>query len=140
MELNGSLFLTCSLVQRFLGESNSINKNNTEKDSRKCENYHGNSSNCHCILNDRPLTYPSSDIKDSEALTPAHLLYGRKMTTVPYPQIDVDTTNFISTRNYNKIVERQNELNDHSWSRWRREYLTSMREFHKSSGYNQQSI
>ena len=29
------------------------------------------------ILNDRPLTYVSSDIKDEEALTPAHLLYRR---------------------------------------------------------------
>ena len=84
--------------------------------------------------------YPSSDIKDSEALTPAHLLYWRKITTVPYPQIDMDTTNFTSTPNYNKIVERQNELIKHFRSRWRTEYLTSLQEFRKSSGYNQQSI
>ena len=31
------------------------------------------------VLNDRPLTYTSSDIADPQPLTPAHLLYGRKM-------------------------------------------------------------
>ena len=29
------------------------------------------------VLNDRPITYMSSDVSDPEPLTPAHLLYGR---------------------------------------------------------------
>ena len=29
------------------------------------------------VLNDRPITYVSSDVSDPEPLTPAHLLYGR---------------------------------------------------------------
>lgn len=93
-----------------------------------------------CVLNDRPLTYPSSDIKDSEVLTPAHLLYGRKITTVPYPQIDIDLVNFDKTPNYNKQMKRQTELIEHFRVRWKTEYLTSLREFHKTSGYNEQSI
>ena len=31
------------------------------------------------MLNDHPLTYISSDISDPEPLTPAHLLYGRRI-------------------------------------------------------------
>ena len=35
-------------------------------------------------LNDRPLTYVSSDVGDIKPLTPARLLYGRRMTSLPY--------------------------------------------------------
>ena len=35
-------------------------------------------------MNDRPLTYVTSEAADPEPLTPAHLLYGRRITTLPY--------------------------------------------------------
>ena len=42
------------------------------------------------ILNDRPLAYVSSDIKDEEALTPVHLLYGRRITSLPHALVESD--------------------------------------------------
>ena len=36
------------------------------------------------MLNDRPLTYMSSEIMDPEALTPAHMIYGRRILFVPH--------------------------------------------------------
>ena len=36
------------------------------------------------VLNDGPLTYTSSDIDDPQPLTPAHLLYGRKIIRLPH--------------------------------------------------------
>ena len=40
------------------------------------------------MLNDRPLTYASSEITDPDALIPAHLMYGRRILSVPHAHID----------------------------------------------------
>ena len=45
------------------------------------------------ILNDRPLTYISSDSSDPEVLTPSHLLYGRRITSFPYQEVPDDSVN-----------------------------------------------
>lgn len=42
------------------------------------------------VLNDRPITYVSSDCVDEEPLTPSHLLSRRKITSLPYPMVDDD--------------------------------------------------
>ena len=36
------------------------------------------------VLNDRPLTYVSSDLADPEPLTPSYLLYGRRVQMIPH--------------------------------------------------------
>ena len=36
------------------------------------------------MLNDKPLTYVSSEFTDPEALTPAHLIYGRRILSIPH--------------------------------------------------------
>ena len=42
------------------------------------------------MLNDRPLTYVSSDLCDPEPLTPSCLLYGRRLQRFPYGLEDRD--------------------------------------------------
>ncbi|XP_063447046.1 uncharacterized protein LOC134726569 [Mytilus trossulus] len=95
------------------------------------------------ILNDRPLTYVSTDITDSEPLTPAHLLYGRRVTTLPYPRTEMDNINetyALTASDISKRAQRLSTLIEHFWNRWRFEYLTSLREFHKKTGDNKINI
>jgi len=42
------------------------------------------------VHNDRPLTYTSPEFDDLEPLTPAHLLYGRRITSLSYESVDGD--------------------------------------------------
>ena len=46
------------------------------------------------LLNDRPLTYISTDVQDAEPLTPAHLLYGRKIIPLPYEHDELEDLTF----------------------------------------------
>ena len=44
-------------------------------------------------LNNRPLTYVSSEFDDPDPLTPAHLLYGRCIVTLPQMPVEKDELN-----------------------------------------------
>jgi hypothetical protein len=96
------------------------------------------------ILNDRPITFMSSDINDEEPLTPSHLLYGRRITSLPFdtPVSDDDLTDpdYGSESDIRRRVKLQAIILQRFWKRWRHEYLTSLREFHRSSGDNKQII
>lgn len=43
------------------------------------------------VINERPITYVSSELNDPEALTPSMLLYGRSITILPHKSATVET-------------------------------------------------
>ena len=95
------------------------------------------------MLNNRPLTYVSSDYADPEALTPAHLIYGRRIQCIPHT---LEDTEEMMDPPHMDDQHIRNQANTHShliqqfWSRWRKEYLTALREFHRSTRHNEQVI
>ena len=93
-------------------------------------------------LNNRPLTYVSSDVNDVGPLTPAHLLYGRQMTSLPHSHNEdpEDPEYVISDTQMRKRLTNHARLQQHFQTRWKKEYLTSLREFHKASGTNVQNV
>ena len=97
------------------------------------------------VLNDRPITYMSSDVSDPEPLTPAHLLYGRRIVPLPYPatdgsEIDDPTYGDTTGTSLRTRVTQHAQMLQHFQHRWRQEYLTSLRELHRTNGQNEQCI
>ncbi|XP_071149289.1 uncharacterized protein [Mytilus edulis] len=95
------------------------------------------------ILNDRPLTYISTDPIDEDPLTPSHLLYGRKIVSLPYPSnqhVDDNLVQDFTHSSSNKLYTVQCQIIKHFWCRWKKEYLTALREFHRINGNNEQDI
>ena len=94
------------------------------------------------ILTDRPITHVSSDVSDEKPLTPSHLLYGRRITHLPYPEIEdeVSDPTFGDESPLRQRANKQALILQQFWYRWKHVYLTSLREFHRNTGTNKQSI
>ena len=79
------------------------------------------------VLNDHLLTYQSTEIMEPEPLTPLHLVYGLRITTLSYPNFQddelTDPTYTTGSVLWDK-VRRQEQLPRHFQVRWKREYLT----------------
>ena len=83
-------------------------------------------------LNSRPLTYEYDEVS-AEMLTPSHLVYGRRITTLP-DSSEIEDSELGKNSGRESSIARFKYLStilEHLWSRWRREYLTNLREFHK---------
>ncbi|XP_028394521.1 uncharacterized protein LOC114518720 [Dendronephthya gigantea] len=85
------------------------------------------------ILKSRPLSYVSSEDVD-EPLAPAHLMIGRRILTLPdwhreNPE-DEDFQVDLSTDDLNKRVCYLDDIIEHFWRRWRKEYLVELRNTH----------
>ena len=77
------------------------------------------------ILNSRPLLALSDDINDLDVLTPAHFLISRPSFLVPEPDRVSEKISL------GKRWELYSQMVQHFWSRWSREYLTSLQERQK---------
>ena len=79
------------------------------------------------VLNSRPLTYVYDEL-DEQPLTPSSLVIGRRLLD-PVELRDIDIL-ILSKPALFKKDRYLRTLLKHFWSRWKREYLTSLREFH----------
>ena len=90
------------------------------------------------IINSRTLTYISPCDLD-EALTPSHLITGRRVINLPDDLVycaDLEDADFtVNQEQLTKRVKYNNLVLNHFWRRWCPEYLAELRESHH--GYSQ---
>ncbi|XP_045157295.2 uncharacterized protein LOC123523710 [Mercenaria mercenaria] len=91
------------------------------------------------VMNDRPLTYVTTDAADPDPLTPAHLLYGRRITSLPHLE-EVPAPKPSTQTDISKRARILKQLIGNFRERWRHEYLTSLRQYHQTTGNNTQTI
>ena len=95
------------------------------------------------LLNDRPLTYASSEINDPEPITPSHLLCGRRIITLPHTAAQDDELcdpDFGDDSEVRCRAKRQALIIKHLENHWKHEYLTALREAHRTTGTNTQQV
>ena len=88
-------------------------------------------------LNNRPLTYNYEE-PEEEPLTPSHLIYGRRINTMPDEVVESADDRQID---HNARFRYLSVKLAHFWNRWRREYLADLREYHNNkSGSGGRSV
>ena len=87
------------------------------------------------IINSRPLSYVSSNDLE-EPLTPAHLLTGRRILSLPDTAVstgsDGDNNFEVSSEELHARIHNLNSTLTDFWNRWRQEYLLQLRERYSS--------
>ena len=79
------------MVWWLLGATNWAHKIHFKEDPRQNACHPGEPIvEVEALLNDHPLTHSSPDIGDPEAITPSHLLHGRRITTLPHVTTEDD--------------------------------------------------
>lgn len=74
------------------------------------------------VLNSRPLTPISSDPEDMTPLTPGHFLIGRPLTALPDKSYEDCAYNNLTR------FERIQQLREHFWIRWSKEYVSELQQ------------
>ena len=76
-------------------------------------------------------------------LIPAHLLHGCRITCLPHQEVEIDELTdptYGEASQFCKRARLQATVLSDFKKRWRHEYLTSLREYHKASGENHQAV
>ena len=79
------------------------------------------------VVNCRPLAYLYNDVEE-EALTPSHLVIGRRLINPPAKIVDIDTEHSLST--LNARYKYLQTIIDHYWKRFSNEYLLELHQHH----------
>ncbi|XP_030753971.1 uncharacterized protein LOC115880817 [Sitophilus oryzae] len=74
------------------------------------------------ILNSRPLIPLSNDPNDLTAITPAHFLIGRELTSVASQNFENIPENRLN------IFQRIQQVRQHFWKRWYKEYISELQQ------------
>ena len=87
-------------------------------------------------LNSRPLTYEYDEV-GAEMLTPSHLIYGRRLLSLPEEaRNDEEETETGLLKRFRYLAR----LRIHFWKRWRKEYLTDLREHQRGKGEGRSKV
>ena len=84
------------------------------------------------VLNCRPLTYVYTD-ELKEALTPSHLIYGRRLLSLPSLDESLRFNQELLDMNSELLQRRKDyllQILKHYWKRWHGKYLKELREHH----------
>ena len=94
------------------------------------------------IVNNRPLTYASSDPADLSPITPNHLIYGHDLNILPQTNYDDENDfdpTFMGKTKLEQLAHRRSQLISHFGKRFQDEYLASLRERHRNEIAKQKS-
>lgn len=84
------------------------------------------------IMNSRPLIPMSNDPNDFDFITPGHFLIGEPLTAIPQISVVEVPTNRLSQ------YQRLQQLVQHFWARWNKEYLSHLQQRSKWRSNKQQ--
>lgn len=83
-------------------------------------------------INSRPLTYEYDEV-GVEVLTPSHLIFGRRLQSIPDGKLKIDDDDDNDAQHYLSRHRFLARTRTHFWNRWKREYLADLREYHKGN-------
>ena len=85
------------------------------------------------ILNSRPLTYVSDEMRDP--LTPSQLVIGRRLLS-SHGSAKQPSAGYHTVRDLSRREKYLNTVLSHFWKRWQKEYLTELRVHHNCNSSN----
>ena len=114
----------CSMVwgfwERLIGLTKLTLKNTLGRTHAIIESLQKTIVEIEALLNDLPLTQVSPDLRDPEPINPAHLLYGKGITTLPHCSTELenlDDPDFRDASELQKWARLQTMVVKNFWTR-----------------------